>query len=131
LFEKRPELVQINWSVPSHVKLNNIYYGLRDLVREPLTKDEVTILINGLESRKNNLMKHRTSMGSQSVYYCLSDIFIILNDIIIEKDPNLEEPDITRLLENYFRQISYVNIKNKLNKLTIHTVVDGLKKFIN
>lgn len=131
LFEKKPEFIQTDWSVLSRAKLNLIYYGLTDLFREPLTKDEVTILINGLETRKNNLMEHRTSMGSQQVHYCLRDLFIIVTNIVIEKDAKLEEPDITRLLENYFRQINFVNLKDKLNKLTIDTVVDELKKLIN
>jgi hypothetical protein len=132
LMDKKPDLFKIgNRSGVSYVKLNQIYLGLRELIREPLTKDEVTILINELESRRNNLIKLYGDRSRQSESYPLRYIFIILNDIILEGDKHLGGHDFTRLLENFFIQKNYVNFKNRHSDMSIERVISELKEFIN
>lgn len=132
LIDKKPDLFKIgNRSGVSYVKLNQIYLGLRELIREPLTKDEVTILINGLESRRNNLIKLYGDRSGQSESYPLRYIFIILNDIILEGDKDLEGHEFTRLLENFFIQKNYVNVRNKHRDMSIERVISELKGFIH
>lgn len=84
--------------------LSTLYNKISDLIRKPLTKDQVTFLINGLESRKNNLLEHRKYTGNQSEFCVLSDLFFIRNTIILEKDAVLVDYEFTGLLENLRKQ---------------------------
>jgi hypothetical protein len=34
-----------------------------DLIRKPLTKDEISLIIDGLESRKDKLFEYRKTLG--------------------------------------------------------------------
>ena len=131
LVDKKPDLFYIgDYWVVSSAKLNNIYHGLIKLIREPLTKNEVTILINGLENRKNNI-EFPIYMAKESESYSLRCFFIFLDDIILERDKDLEGHEFTRLLENFFIQKNYVNFKNRHSDLSIDRIIGELKEFIH
>jgi hypothetical protein len=53
--------------------------------------------------------------------------FIILNDMILEKEGDLEGQELTLLLENFFVQKNYVNYRNSFNKLNINDLIGELK----
>ena len=116
--------------VVTRAKLNTLYHGLRDLIREPLTKNEVTFLINKLENKKNNLTPSSACITRLSDSYTLRSIFMISQDIILHKDEDLEGPEFTRLLENFFIQKNYVNFRQKHSDLSIDSVIGELKEFI-
>ena len=106
LLEKKPEFftkrgTKVNLPKTS---LTNLYCKISDLIRKPLTKDQIAFLIHGLESRKNNLLEYRKSIGNSYEFCVVSDFFFIRNSIILEKYALSVDYQFTNLLENVLKQ---------------------------
>ena len=125
--KKKPEFftkraTEVNLTKTS---LSTLYNKISDLIRKPLTKDQITFLINGLESRKNNLLEYRKNTGNNSEFCLLSDLFFSRNRIILEKDAGLVEYEFTGLLENLRKQKPNLFPKND----DIDLFIINLRKF--
>ena len=106
LMKKKPEFFTkrgTDVNLPK-TSLSALYKKICDFTRKPITKDQIPFLINGLESRKNNLLEHRKNTGNPSKACLLSDFFFIRNSIILEKDTVLVDYEFTGLLENLRKQ---------------------------
>lgn len=98
-----------------------LYNRISNFIRKPITKDQITFLINGLESRKNNLLEHRKSTGNTSEFCVLSDLFFTRNSILLDKDAVLAEYELTGLLENLRKEKPHLFIKRcDIDLLIIH-----------
>ena len=106
LMKKKPEFFTkrgTDVNLPK-TSLSVLYKKIRDCTRKPITKDQIAFLMNGLESRKNNLLGYRKNTGNPSKACLLSDFFFIRNSIILEKDTVLVDYEFTGLLENLRKQ---------------------------
>jgi len=113
LIEKKPEFftkkaTKVNLSKTGLIPL---YNRISNLIQKPITKDQVAFLINGLESRKNNLLEHRRSTGNTSELCVLTDLFFTRNSILLDKDAVLVEYELTGLLENLRREKHHLFVK--------------------
>lgn len=123
LMEKKPEFftkraTEVNLPKTGLIAL---YNRISNFIRKPITKDQITFLINGLESRKNNLLEHRKSTGNTSEFCVLSDFFFTKNSILLEKDAVLAEYELTGLLENLRKEKPHLFIhKGDIDLLITH-----------
>lgn len=123
LIEKKPEFFtkrdkEVNLPKTGVIAL---YNRISNFIRKPITKDQITFLINGLESRKNNLLEHRKSTGNTSEFCVLSDLFFTRNSILLDKDAVLAEYELTGLLENLRKEKPHLFIKRcDIDLLIIH-----------
>jgi len=127
LIEKKPEFftkraTEVNLPKTGVIAL---YNRVSNSIRKPITKDQITFLINGLESRKNNLLEHRKSTGNTSEFCVLSDFFFTKNSILLEKDAVLAEYELTGLLENLRKEKHHLftNIRD------IDSFISNLRSF--
>ena len=110
LIEKKPEFftkkaTKVNLSKTALIAL---YNRVSNFIRKPITKNQIAFLINGLESRKNNLLEHRRSIGNTSELCVLSDIFFTKNSILLVKDAVLAEYELTGILENLRKEKKHI-----------------------
>lgn len=64
---------------------------LMDLFPKPLTRDEIIIIIEGLESRKDSILEYRNTRGYKSDPCTLSDISISTIGGIITEDTAIKK----------------------------------------
>ena len=88
-----------NISIES-TELNILYSYLRELIRKPLTKEEIIFIVNGLENRNTNLSANINTAHTSYDYNVFKDLFHTYYGLITEVDTHLETYEFTRLLED-------------------------------
>jgi hypothetical protein len=84
--------------------VSSLYNKLSNLIRKPITKNQVAYIVNALEIRKTNLLEHRKYTGNPSEFCNLGDLLFIRNSVILDKNAVLAEHQFTSFLENLRRE---------------------------
>lgn len=105
--------------------VRNVYSNLIDFIQKPLTNDEVTLIIAGLETRRANMLEYRKAAGNESTFFSLKDLkFNKGNGVITERHADSAEYEFTRLLESLIEK----PLIFPTNGYTLHKCIDPLIK---
>lgn len=104
---------------------------LKDLIREPLTKQDLRELVHGLDSRKQVVIEHRKSIGNTSNVYDLKYINLNLySGVIIEQGNDKPWNKFTFLLENLTKEKPEFFAMGGKNHAQLATRINKLHDFL-
>lgn len=113
--------------------VHKVYNHLIDSIREPLTKDEIHLIINTLENLKNHLLESRKNTGDISKKIFLTYFLERSGPFISEKSTGdkstgLVTHDFTRLFEYLIKQNKQLARTFKKN---VPSLIKELKELVN